>query len=193
MSEKESKKAVTDTANEKETLRKNRRRALGAMAAGGAVVMGKNAPENWIKPVVDHVTLPAHAQTSAVGGTISAVMVISGDDDPDAALIYNVGSHVWTPGSQGVDDFEDADDAQFAFSAQLNPPAAVQVTMSTVADTDFDFGDLNDTQDSISDPGGNVRFSTLDSDDGPDDSSLMRMRFNAPGYQEAIITVQFNP
>lgn len=188
----ENKKVVENITDKKEELRKNRRRALGAMAAGGAVVMGKNAPENWIKPVVDHVSLPAHAQTSALG-TISAVMVISGDDDPDAALIYNVGEHVWTPGAQGVDDFEDADDAQFAFSAQLNPPGSVPVTMTTVADTDFDFGDLNDTQDGTTDTGGSVRFSTLDSDDGPDDAATMRMSFSAPGYETAIIRVQFNP
>lgn len=35
------------------------------MAAGsGAVIAGKSLPENWSKPVIDSVVLPAHAQTS---------------------------------------------------------------------------------------------------------------------------------
>ncbi|MFW2439674.1 MAG: hypothetical protein ACN4GR_09910, partial [Arenicellales bacterium] len=33
-------------------------------AGSGAVIAGKNLPENWAKPVVDSVLLPAHAATS---------------------------------------------------------------------------------------------------------------------------------
>lgn len=44
---------------------KSRRKLLKSIAAGsGAVIAGKNLPENWTKPVVDSVMLPAHAQTS---------------------------------------------------------------------------------------------------------------------------------
>ncbi len=51
-----------------------RRKLLKSIAAGGsAVVVGKNLPESWHKPVIDTVTLPAHAATtddsgSAAGG-----------------------------------------------------------------------------------------------------------------------------
>jgi hypothetical protein len=42
-----------------------RRKLLKTIAAGsGAVIAGKNLPDNWVRPVVDSVTLPAHAQTS---------------------------------------------------------------------------------------------------------------------------------
>ena len=42
-----------------------RRNALKAMAAGGgAVTTAAMLPEKWAKPIVDGITLPAHAQTS---------------------------------------------------------------------------------------------------------------------------------
>lgn len=44
----------------------SRRKLLKSIAAGsGAVIAGKNLPENWARPVVDSVMLPAHAQTSS--------------------------------------------------------------------------------------------------------------------------------
>jgi hypothetical protein len=43
----------------------SRRKLLKSIAAGsGAIVAGKSLPENWKRPVVDSVMLPAHAQTS---------------------------------------------------------------------------------------------------------------------------------
>ena len=43
----------------------SRRKLLKSIAAGsGAIVAGKSLPENWTKPVIDSVMLPAHAQTS---------------------------------------------------------------------------------------------------------------------------------
>jgi hypothetical protein len=43
----------------------SRRKLLKSIAAGsGAIVAGKSLPENWTKPVIDSVVLPAHANTS---------------------------------------------------------------------------------------------------------------------------------
>jgi hypothetical protein len=43
----------------------SRRKLLKSIAAGsGAIVAGKSLPEEWKKPVVDSIMLPAHAQTS---------------------------------------------------------------------------------------------------------------------------------
>lgn len=43
----------------------SRRKLLKSIAAGsGAIVAGSSLPENWTKPVVDSVMLPAHAATS---------------------------------------------------------------------------------------------------------------------------------
>ena len=44
----------------------SRRNLLKAIAAGSCtLIAGKSLPEKWARPVVDSVTLPAHAQTSA--------------------------------------------------------------------------------------------------------------------------------
>ena len=43
----------------------SRRKLLKSIAAGsGAIVAGKSLPENWTKPIVNSVVLPAHAVTS---------------------------------------------------------------------------------------------------------------------------------
>ena len=49
-----------------------RRQLLKALAVGGgAVVVGNSLPESWMKPVIESVVLPAHAQASGGGsGTI---------------------------------------------------------------------------------------------------------------------------
>lgn len=42
-----------------------RRRLLKSLAVtGGALIVGRHAPKDWVKPVVETVALPAHAQTS---------------------------------------------------------------------------------------------------------------------------------
>ena len=47
--------------------KQQRRKLLKSMAAGsGAIVAGKTMPDEWAKPVVDSVVLPAHAQASLV-------------------------------------------------------------------------------------------------------------------------------
>jgi len=44
---------------------KNRRKLLKSIAVGsGAVIAGKSLPEKWSKPIVDSVSIPAHALTS---------------------------------------------------------------------------------------------------------------------------------
>ena len=41
------------------------------IAGSGAVVAGKTLPESWAKPIVDSVTLPAHAVTSGYSITVA--------------------------------------------------------------------------------------------------------------------------
>ncbi len=50
-----------------------RRKILKSVVAGsGAVIAGKSLPENWSKPIVNSVLLPAHASTSAANYSGSA-------------------------------------------------------------------------------------------------------------------------
>lgn len=49
-------------------LAKSRRQLLKASVAGtGALVAGKSLPDQWSRPLVESVVLPAHAQTSLAG------------------------------------------------------------------------------------------------------------------------------
>jgi hypothetical protein len=51
----------------------SRRKVLKSIArGGGAVAAAKALPERWLKPVVESVLLPAHAQTSGCASGITA-------------------------------------------------------------------------------------------------------------------------
>ncbi len=50
--------------NEKKHLEARRKLLKGVAAGGGAIVAGKTLPDNWSRPMVDSVLLPAHAQMS---------------------------------------------------------------------------------------------------------------------------------
>jgi len=63
----------------------NRRKLLKSIAAGsGAVIAGKSLPENWARPVVDSIALPAHAQTS---GNFSGNSFVEFGSVPSATLV----------------------------------------------------------------------------------------------------------
>jgi len=78
----ENKKDPKASATTKET---SRRKLLKATAAGGGVAIGLNRlPDEWGKPVIDTVVLPAHAVTS-VGGL----------SDPCGSEIIPTGRTTW--------------------------------------------------------------------------------------------------
>jgi hypothetical protein len=57
----------------------SRRKILKSIAAGGgAFIAGKSLPSTWIKPVVDSVVLPAHAQTSTCTIDITWIITVTG-------------------------------------------------------------------------------------------------------------------
>ena len=63
---------MSDRTNNKNSSRlKTRRALLGGIAAAGAAAT--RLPEQWQRPVVDHVLLPVHANLSAFTGTQCAV------------------------------------------------------------------------------------------------------------------------
>ncbi len=83
---------MTDHDDQEKTTRKlvnsrkstNRRRLLKTIGAGGGAIVGaKSLPDKWVAPLVESVTLPAHAQTTP-GGLIAlsggvANVVATGD------------------------------------------------------------------------------------------------------------------
>lgn len=70
-----------------------RRRLLGALTVGGGVLTARILPDHWIRPVVDSVLLPAHAQTSP-----------DADDDSDG---FRFSCRVPDPGTIEVGGFAD--------------------------------------------------------------------------------------
>jgi hypothetical protein len=68
----------------------SRRKLLKSIAAGsGAIVAGKSLPENWTRPAVDSVMLPAHAQTSGLNcGSLTADQE-AGVPGGDIAIIFD--------------------------------------------------------------------------------------------------------
>jgi hypothetical protein len=74
-----------------------RRKLLKSIAAGsGAVIAGKNLPENWMRPVVDSVVLPAHAQATGPTYEIvcSAFVVSNGSQCAPEAISFFVSGEV---------------------------------------------------------------------------------------------------
>ena len=66
-----------DSVNQAKPLKKHnkaRRNLLRSLSAGGAV-----ATTAWVSPVVEHVVLPAHAQTSGICGGLRGYTVLSQD------------------------------------------------------------------------------------------------------------------
>ncbi len=53
---------------DKSHIESRRKLLRSIVVSGGAVATGKVMPESWIKPAIDSVLLPAHAQTSARTG-----------------------------------------------------------------------------------------------------------------------------
>lgn len=171
---------------------KRRKILKNTAIATGAVAASKLVPSDWSKPVVDSVLLPAHAQTSEVVelGSIEGVWVI-GDDAPGGTAGINNGL---TLGSAG-DLYDDGTD--FTFAAQLNPPAAVEVT-ADIVNNGASFpgidGDLDPTIASAD--SGVVNFGNFApiGDNWGEDSTpgTVVVTFKAEGYEDAVITLSLS-
>lgn len=61
---------------------KARRKLLKTSIVGaGAVIAGKSLPEQWARPVVESITLPAHAQTSLLSAGGPLLLSVTAIDD----------------------------------------------------------------------------------------------------------------
>ncbi len=67
----------------------SRRKLLKSIATGsGAVVAGKSLPESWIKPVIDTVLLPAHAQASSFSCFAGSITSTT-DETEGVAILFD--------------------------------------------------------------------------------------------------------
>lgn len=68
----------------------SRRDLLKSFAlGGGVVVVARGVPDTWLKPVVESVVLPAHAQTSACASSITATSLESDNPFPRIVVIVD--------------------------------------------------------------------------------------------------------
>jgi hypothetical protein len=128
---------------------KARRKLLKGMAAGGgAVIAGKSLPDNWGRPVVDSVMLPAHAQTSLLNSTGpgTVVNVTPGALERDSMLAGVAGSllpeanaGLMLQGSSTIciehirEGGEAPDVANFSAMATYGPPGCEQSMLITAS------------------------------------------------------------
>jgi len=61
---------MSDSRNKNTENKTERRRALKALTAGGALAGVSSLPQRWTKPAIDSIVLPVHAQTTDASGSL---------------------------------------------------------------------------------------------------------------------------
>ncbi|KAA3630362.1 MAG: hypothetical protein DWQ08_06360 [Proteobacteria bacterium] len=70
-------------------MKSNRRRLLKALTIGGGAVSAANLPTSWKTPVIESVSLPAHAQTTTpnvLSGGANAITALDRDRSAESGL-----------------------------------------------------------------------------------------------------------
>ena len=71
---------------------KNKRNLLKALMVGGTgLVAGKALPDRWIKPVINSIAIPAHAQTTCEATSITATVTAGNSGNSIAVAIWDDG------------------------------------------------------------------------------------------------------
>ncbi|MDH3692095.1 MAG: hypothetical protein OEU36_21880 [Gammaproteobacteria bacterium] len=196
------KNRFTDRQVSKDTNRhsRGRRALLKALTAGGsAAVAGKVAPEEWTKPVVDSILLPAHAQMTPGPTTFVATVGVIDEDNPLGGLTnlggpFNTGTAFVSDGAAG--DLADTVDDMFfsVVSAELDPPpvAAQDATLTFSSATGID-GIPAPVVASISTVTGIANFPgsfSFDADSDPPNESIT-LTFSTAGVPDQVLTFTF--
>ena len=133
--------------------KQTRRNILKSMAIGsGAVASAKAVPEQWTKPVLNSLILPAHGQTSPLCEFSATSEVLQNPDVPVSLGTFDF------PGSETVLIGSDAD-LTFNVEAMVTPGITDDFTLSATSD-DVDFGGF--PQNAAPDPtNGQLNFTSL--------------------------------
>ena len=112
--------------------KQTRRNILKSMAIGsGAVASAKAVPDQWTKPVLNSLILPAHGQTSPTCEFNATAEVFEEGDD-----LFSLGAFDF-PGAGTV--FPGVSDLVFSVEAMVTPGITDDFTLSATTDaTDFD-------------------------------------------------------
>jgi len=186
----------TQTGGQKPTRKHGpaRRKLLKSLALGGGAAAAATAvPKQWVKPIVDVLEVPLHAQASFAGSMSCELTVSHGDVDE----VFSEGVHFAANGLSG-------DDADIDAEVFIDPPVggvSVDLTIVPIGDSpndaSVDPGDQSGVTDADGAGGdaGQVDFGSNYSYtlDGPasDGSQGFTATFSAPGYPDCVITVSF--
>lgn len=115
----------------------NRRKFLAGISTGVAAA-GVTSGGKWVKPVVDSVILPSHAQTSAGPMTLQGHVNGNEFDSNTAGTLFTDGTYPITS-----DEGADFDDFNADFSALFQPAQANSVSVNLDVNIDSVGGDFN--------------------------------------------------
>ncbi len=173
----------------------SRREALKRLAVGGAVLGGAVTalPKKWMKPVVDSVIVPVHAQAT---GIINAFWII-GDDAPGGPDV-GIGAGTTSAADTAPNgDYLYDDGTNMRVYGTVVPPAAVTVSVSgivsgtTYASDEFGSDDTTASGDSGAFSFGDYSPTNGDFGDTPGDGTIT-LTVSAPGYASSVITLNIN-
>lgn len=172
-----------------------RRQLLKSLTAGGLVAGAHVVPDRWVKPVVDAVVVPAHAQ----GSVPSMTVVLEFTDGTGGAILATVNG----PGSAGVDGLgSNADGDEVAIESRatvVNPPVPGQnVTLSFAYDagTSDWVNFVGPLQTQPLNPVADFDASAIITADLPDVSDFpsgatLTATFTSPGVPTAVVNITF--
>ena len=166
-----------------------RRTLLKSLAVGGGgVIAVKTLPREWMKPIVDSVIVPVHAQSSVTYGLSAQVVVThSGDNPADDAVqnTYGPGTHELVGASDSMD---------FEISGTIDPGIAQSVEVIIDATGgDLDTGAEVPLSPVTSDPDGTFDFPTIGTDDMPDNTNeTLVILVSTLGADDSVITINFS-
>ena len=189
-----SKKPSGQNSNSSKTDRpsRDRRKLLKTLTAGGgAALVGKVAPEQWTKPIVDSVLLPAHAQvTPAPPPPTTLLASVTFDDDTNfdpPVLFSTTTSQTFPLSGAGADD----NDFQ-SISIELDPPLGVP------QDANFDLTSTADgasDQTAAIDPATGIATFTgvaFDMNAGDPATDTTTLTFTTAGVAPVVMTFAFS-
>jgi hypothetical protein len=186
--------AETDApSNRPKRHSQSRRDALKRLAVGGVVVAGATQvlPKKWMKPVVDSVILPVHAQST--GGTITPFWIL-GDDGPGGA---DVGIPAGVTNADTTDTSLYDDGTTMRLYGTVSPPAAVVVHVAgNTGATTYGAANFGSTDATANASTGAFSFGdyTPANDDFGDTpgTGTITLTFSAPGYVNSVITLNIS-
>ncbi len=187
-----------DSDTDQVTADKTRRRALGTMlGVSGAAA----TTTSWVSPVIESVTLPAHAQTT---GLFEVSLRIEEADDGTntlprtfAAGDYTVpfGDEDGGPGGT-IDDPIMIPQAVVTQGESVNLDTSIEYIGADDGSDNFDFADDLPTDETqvANTASGLVTFSSQSADDGARDATQrITWRFAKDGAPDQVIRITFTP